>query len=84
MVGTKSPLAPVTPVPGGKLTGVAIAGKDKKFVWANAVIEGETIVVSSPTVPGPIAVRYGWANNPLCNLYNKDGLPASPFRTDIP
>jgi len=67
---------------GDKLTGFAIAGEDKKFVWADAVIEGETIVVSSPKVEKPHSVRYAWADNPECNLYNKEGLPASPFRTD--
>jgi sialate O-acetylesterase len=67
---------------GEKLTGFAIAGADKKFVWANAVVDGDTLLVSSPEVPSPVAVRYGWANNPACNLYSRAGLPASPFRTD--
>jgi sialate O-acetylesterase len=67
---------------GDKLTGFAIAGADKKFVWADARIAGDTIVVSSGAVPSPVAVRYAWANNPICNLVNKAGLPASPFRTD--
>jgi sialate O-acetylesterase len=67
---------------GEKLKGFAIAGEDKKFVWADAEIDGESIVVSSAEVPNPVAVRYAWANNPSCNLYNKEGLPASPFRTD--
>jgi sialate O-acetylesterase len=65
-----------------KLTGFAIAGSDKKFVWANAVIERDTIVVSSPDVAEPRHVRYGWAWNPIGNLSNKDGLPAITFRTD--
>lgn len=65
-----------------KLTGFAIAGADKNFVWADAVIEGDTIVVSSPVIPNPRHVRYGWAWNPLGNLYNKEGLPAITFRTD--
>jgi sialate O-acetylesterase len=65
-----------------KLTGFAIAGVDKQFVWADAVIEGNTIVVSSPDCFEPKYVRYGWAWNPVCNLYNKDGLPAITFRTD--
>ncbi len=64
------------------LTAFAIAGADRKFVWADAVIAGDTIVVSSPTVTAPVAVRYGWAENPACNLYNQANLPASPFRTD--
>ncbi|HEX8235788.1 MAG TPA: sialate O-acetylesterase [Abditibacteriaceae bacterium] len=65
------------------LQGFAIAGADKKFVWANARIEGNTVVVSSPQVKQPVAVRYAWANNPVANLYNAAGLPALPFRTDI-
>lgn len=67
---------------GGELRGFAIAGPDRKFVWAKAKIEGDTVVVWSDKVPNPVAVRYGWADNPDCNLYNKAGLPASPFRTD--
>lgn len=66
----------------GKLTGFAIAGKDRKFVWADAVIEGNTVAVWSPAVADPVAVRYAWSNNPVANLYNKVGLPALPFRTD--
>lgn len=65
-----------------ELKGFAIAGADKKFVWADAVIDGGTIVVSSPSVENPVAVRYDWANFPSGNLYNKADLPASPFRTD--
>jgi sialate O-acetylesterase len=68
---------------GGKLTDFAIAGADKQFVWADAVIQGDTIVVSSPQVAEPVAVRYDWANNPAGNLYNAAGLPAAPFRTDM-
>jgi len=67
---------------GGKLKGFAIAGADRKFVWADAKIQGSTIVVASPDVKAPTAVRYAWAANPACNLYNKEHLPASPFRTD--
>ena len=66
----------------GPLKGFSIAGADRKFHWASAQIEGESIVVSSPEVASPVAVRYGWAGSPECNLYNKEGLPASPFRTD--
>ena len=66
----------------GELTGFAIAGPDKKFYWANAKIDGNEVVVSSSDVKFPIAVRYAWADNPVCNLYNEAGLPASPFRTD--
>ena len=68
---------------GGPLKQFAIAGADKKFVWAEAKIDGKTILVSSPQVTVPVAVRYAWAANPEgCNLYNSAGLPASPFRTD--
>lgn len=67
---------------GGKLTGFAICGPDKQFVWADAVIDGNKVVVSSPAVSEPVAVRYGWANYPVVNLWNKAGLPATPFRTD--
>ena len=66
-----------------KLQGFAIAGEDKKFVWADAVIDGDSVVVSSDKVPQPAAVRYAWANaHPWANLFNKDGLPAQTFRTD--
>ncbi len=65
------------------LRGFTIAGNDKKFVWAQAQIVGNTIVVHNAFVKNPVAVRYAWANNPDdANLYNADGLPASPFRTD--
>jgi sialate O-acetylesterase len=61
----------------------AIAGADKKFIWADAVIEGDRVIVSNPTVRAPMYVRYAWADNPVNpNLFNKEGLPASPFRTD--
>jgi len=68
---------------GVELRQFAIAGGDKKFVWADARVEGDKVVVSSPDVPEPLYVRYAWADNPEgANLYNKEGLPASPFRTD--
>lgn len=67
---------------GESLTGFAVAGEDRQFVWADAIIKGRKVIVSSPEVPNPVAVRYGWADNPDCNLYNREGLPASPFRTD--
>ena len=67
---------------GGALQGFAIAGEDQKFVWADAVIEGEKVVVSADGIEAPVAVRYAWADNPICNLHNGAGLPASPFRTD--
>jgi len=64
---------------GAEVTGVEVAGRDLKFVSAQARIEGETLVASSPDVPAPVAIRYGWANSPQCNLFNGEGLPASPF-----
>lgn len=67
---------------GGELTGFAIAGEDRKFYWAKASILGSKVVVESPSVPKPVAVRFGWSEFPVVNLWNKDGLPASPFRTD--
>ncbi len=67
---------------GGPLKGFAVAGEDGRFHRADATIEGETVIVSSPEVKRPAAVRYGWADNPEVNLYNRAGLPASPFRTD--
>jgi len=67
---------------GDKLTGFAVAGADKSFIWAEAKIDGDSVVVWSDKVADPVAVRYAWADNPECNLYNKEGLPASPFRTD--
>ena len=67
----------------GDLKRFAIAGQDHNFVWGDAVIDGDTVLVSSAKVAQPVAVRYAWADNPEgCNLYNKDDLPASPFRTD--
>jgi sialate O-acetylesterase len=65
-----------------ELKGFALAGADGKFVWAHAKIAGERVVVSSAQVPEPVAVRYAWAANPLGNLVNAAGLPASPFATD--
>jgi sialate O-acetylesterase len=67
----------------GELTGFAIAGPDQKFRWALARIDGlDKVIVYSPEVENPVAVRFGWANYPVVNLWNKAGLPASPFRTD--
>jgi sialate O-acetylesterase len=65
-----------------ELQGFMIAGQDRKWVDARATIDGGSVVVSSEQVPNPTAVRYAWAQSPLANLYNKSGLPASPFRTD--
>ncbi len=67
---------------GKQLKGFAIAGSDKKFVWANANIKGDEVIVWSSKIKNPVAVRYAWAANPVCNLYNGADLPASPFRTD--
>ena len=64
----------------GALVGFEIAGADGKFIAADAKIEGESVVVSNPTVTDPVSVRYAWAANPTCNLVNREGLPASPFQ----
>jgi sialate O-acetylesterase len=69
--------------PGGELIGFTIAGADGVFHLANARIDGETVVVSSPAVTAPTTVRYGWENVPAGNLFNRTGLPASPFRSDV-
>lgn len=70
---------------GEELSEFAIAGADKKFVWANARIEGDKVIVWNDAISEPLYVRYAWADNPVNpNLYNKEGLPASPFRTDAP
>jgi sialate O-acetylesterase len=66
----------------GAVSGFVIAGEDQKFVFADAKIEGETVIVSSPAVTKPVAVRYAWADYPKVNLYNREGFPAGPFRTD--
>jgi len=82
-VATKKGYDPIVKDPQCKLQKFAIAGEDKKWVWADAVTDGKTVVVSSPSVPKPVAVRYAFSMNPDgCNLYNNEGLPASPFRTD--
>jgi sialate O-acetylesterase len=67
---------------GDSVKGFQIAGEDKKFVWANGQIDGATVIVSAEAVVKPVAVRYAWDENPVCNLFNGAGLPASPFRTD--
>ena len=83
MVGKKTKLEPTAEVKDGKLENFAVAGEDKKWVWADARIEGDTVVVSSDDVKKPVAVRYGFTMNPgNANLYNKDGIAALPFRTD--
>jgi sialate O-acetylesterase len=69
-------------VKGDRLEGFTIAGADRKFVAAEAQLQDGGVIVSSPKVPNPVAIRFGWANYPVVNLWNKDGLPATPFRTD--
>jgi sialate O-acetylesterase len=70
-------------IDGASLTQFEVAGADKKFVWAKAKIEDNKVVVWSDLVSTPMYVRYAWADNPAgANLYNKEGLPATPFRTD--
>jgi sialate O-acetylesterase len=71
-------------VHGDRLTGFAIAGADEKFVNAEASLVGNRVVVSSPKVASPAYVRFGWADYPVVNLWNADGLPATPFRSDPP
>ena len=70
----------------GKLKGFALKGADEKWYWANAVIDGKDVVLSAPEVKEPVAVRYAFRANPLgkCSLYNKEGLPASPFSINLP
>lgn len=63
-------------------TGFAVAGADHQFHWAAATLAGSEVVLTCAAVPAPVAVRYDWADNPSGNLYNRDGLPAAPFRTD--
>ena len=71
--------------PQSELQGFAVCGKDPKYwVWADAQIEGDTVVVSSSSLTEPVAVRYAWSANPTGNLYNGAGFPAGPFRTDAP
>jgi sialate O-acetylesterase len=67
---------------GAALKGFAIAGEDRVFRWAEATIDGDTVILWHPQIKDPVAARYAWASNPICNLYNSAGLPASPFRTD--
>ena len=74
--------SPVTVTANTALAGFVIAGADKQWQWATATIAGDTVVVSSPLVPNPVAVRYAWGGNPPNNLFNQAGLPASCFRTD--
>jgi sialate O-acetylesterase len=83
ILGTPPPAADGKPFPTPtELVGFGIAGADEKFVWAKAILDGNTVTVSSAEIQQPVAVRYDWGQNPSGNLYNKQGLPASPFRTD--
>lgn len=68
--------------PENRLTGFAIAGADQKFYWAEARLEGNEVIVYSPKVPDPVAVRYAWSPNPELSLFGNSGLPLLPFRTD--
>jgi len=70
------------PLPQDKLIGFTIAGEDREWHDADAKIEGDAVIVSNAAVAKPVAVRYGWANSPRCNLYNHEALPAVPFRSD--
>jgi len=84
MMGRKNGLEPVVEVKDDKLRQFSIVGEDKVWKWADAVIDGDTIVVSNPEVKNPIAVRFAFTSNPVgFNLYNKEGFPASPFRTQF-
>jgi|GEM_PF-215803 len=83
MTATKTGRQPAVEDPGAALGRFAIAGSNNQWFWANAVIDGATVVVSSPQVSAPVAVRYAYSTNPTgANLYNRNGLPAAPFATD--
>ena len=69
--------------PNSELEGFAVCGKDGKWVWANAKISGNDVIVSAPAIKEPTAVRYAWQNNPTCNLYNGAGFPAAPFELKV-
>jgi sialate O-acetylesterase len=83
MIGEKRHLQPTREIQDGVLKRFAIAGANKRWHWAEARIDAHTVVVSSPEVVMPVAVRYAYSNHPVsANLYNREGLPATPFRTD--
>jgi sialate O-acetylesterase len=83
MVASKDGREPAKEAVDGKLVGFAIAGEDRVWRWAEARIEGNEVICSHPEVPKPVAIRYAFRMNPNgANLYNREGLPASPFRTD--
>jgi sialate O-acetylesterase len=72
----------VLPAPDSQVQGFAVCGPDRRWVWADATIDGSDVVVRAPGIAHPQAVRYAWADSPVCNLFNGAGLPAAPFRTD--
>lgn len=83
MVGKKEGMKPTEEIRDGTVGGFAIAVADQQWHWADVVIDGERIIVTCKDVPNPVAVRYGFTSNPVrCNLYNRQGLPTGPFRTD--
>jgi sialate O-acetylesterase len=83
MVGRKSGREAVVETAGEPLRRFAIAGAKREWKWAEARIDGNTVVCTHPEIPEPVAVRYGFSMNPAgANLYNRAGLPASPFRSD--
>ena len=86
VVTTEGPTIQTAPLvfnsPKSELQGFAVCGKGRNWTWADARIDGDTVVVESANIPEPVAVRYAWSANPTCNLYNGAGFPASPFRTD--
>ncbi|MBO5992073.1 MAG: acetyl esterase, partial [Lentisphaeria bacterium] len=69
--------------PNSQVEGFAIRAKDGKWVWADAKISGNEVIVSAPAVKEPAEVRYAWQNNPTCNLYNGAGFPAAPFQMGV-
>ncbi len=79
-IGETAPL--VRNSPDSELEGFSVCGPEHIWIWANARIDGDSVVVWSDKIAQPVAVRYAWADNPTCNLFNGRGLPASPFRTD--
>lgn len=84
MVGRKVGYDPVIEDPNGRLPRFAIAGQDRRWYWADAAIDGDTVFCSHLEVPKPVAIRYAFSTNSEgANLTNRDGLPASPFRTDL-
>ena len=83
MVGRKSGRSGVEETADVPLQRFAIAGADRQWYWADARIDGDSVICTHPAVPAPVAVRYACSMNPAgANLYNRDGLPASPFRSD--